>query len=80
MNWKRELLDMLDSGCTDSDIEEFVDAHPDVPEKEIWYVVAEDSRPIACRGCMYVHNYGESPCNRCSRQIIVSDNYKPITS
>ena len=37
MNWKDELKEIIENGCTDSYIEDFVDEHPKVNAKEKWY-------------------------------------------
>lgn len=33
-NWKKELSGLLKSGCTDSDIRQFIQKHPDISGKK----------------------------------------------
>lgn len=75
MDWKEELGKLLEKGCSDSDIEDFVDEHPDVDGKDIWDYVFEYNAPEGCRGCKYIQYSGMFPCNRCLRRVNVKDFY-----
>lgn len=76
MDWKEELDKMLENGCTDSDIEDFEDAHPNVNGRDIWDYVFEYNAPKACKGCKHIQMSGLMPCMRCSRCITLKDYYE----
>lgn len=76
MNWKDELTKILDLGCTDSDVEDFINKHPEVNEN-IWDFVYEHDAPDCCKGCGYIRYSGMHPCNSCSRRVQTKDYYKP---
>ena len=75
ISWQEELKKLMESGCSDSDVEDFVDEHPEVNGKEIWDYVYEYDAPDACKGCGYIQCSGMFPCNRCSRKVEVKDYY-----
>ena len=76
MDWQEELKRMLEKGCSDSDIEDFVTEHPNVDGKVIWDYVFEIDAPEGCKGCEYIQYSGMFPCNKCSRRVEVKDYYK----
>ena len=49
MNWKDELKKIIESGCSDSNIEDFVYEHPEVEAKDIWDYVYEYNAPYECK-------------------------------
>lgn len=75
MDWKDELNKILDNGCTDSDIEDFIDEHPEVDEN-IWDYVYEYCAPDVCKGCKHIQMSGMMPCMMCSRRVKVTDYYE----
>lgn len=76
MNWKEELRLLINNGCTDSAIEDFVDEHPDANGREIWDYVSELHAPDVCRGCKYIQMSGMFPCNKCSRRVVLKDYFE----
>ena len=76
MNWKDKLDELLKSGCTDSDIENFLDDNPNIDEGEVWDYVYEYDAPEVCKGCKYIQFRGMYPCNICSR-VHTKDFYMP---
>lgn len=74
--WKTELVELLKNGCSDSDIEDFVDEHLDINGKDIWDYAYEYSAPIECKGCAYIQMKGDFPCAKCSRINELKDYYK----
>lgn len=76
MNWKDELTKIMESGCTDSDIEDFIDNHPEI-EENVWDFVYEYTALDACKGCFYIQYSGMHPCENCSRRVTLKDYYKP---
>ena len=77
MDWKKELDKLLKKGCSDSDIEDFVDEHPKINGRDIWDYVYEFDAPAGCHGCKHIQMRGMTPCNRCSRIIELTDCYEP---
>lgn len=77
MEWKKELEAFLEKGRSDSDIEDFCDAHPEVNGKDIWDYVYERSAPECCKRCKYIQMEGMFPCARCSRRVTTKDYYEP---
>lgn len=75
MNWKEELNKILENGCSDSDIEDFIDEHPEINEN-IWDYVYEYDAPNECKGCKYIQYSGTFPCRNCSRRNSLQDYYK----
>ena len=67
MDWKEELQKILSKGRTDSDIEDFVDEHPEINAREIWDYTYDFIAPESCKGCKYVAMNGTYPCIRCLR-------------
>lgn len=74
--WKTELTELLKRGCSDSDIEDFVDAHPGVNGKDIWDYVYEYNAPFECKGCAHIQLKDAFPCTKCSRVNELKDYYK----
>lgn len=74
--WKTELTELLKHGCSDSDIEDFVDEHPDINGKDIWDYAYEYSAPIECKGCAHIQLKDTFPCTKCSRINELKDYYK----
>lgn len=75
MDWKDELNKILDNRCTDSDIEDFIDEHPEVDEN-IWDYVYEYYAPDVCKGCKHIQMSGLIPCVMCSRVNELEDYYE----
>ena len=75
-DWKEAVKIVVENGCTDSDIEDFVDTHPDVNGKEIWDYVYELDAPDRCKGCEFIQMAGMYPCNVCTRRNQLKDYYK----
>lgn len=76
--WQQELRQIIEKGCTDSVIEDFEDAHPEINGEDIWQFVHELDVPEACKGCVSVGWYPNfSPCNKCVRCAPVKDCYEP---
>ena len=76
MDWKEELKRIIEKGCTDSDIEDFKDEHPEIKAKDIWDYVYEYDAPNECKGCRFIQMSGMMPCIRCSRRVVVKDYYE----
>lgn len=82
MDWKEPLNKILENGCTDSNIEDFIDfinkhSDVDVNTKEIWDYVYEYNAPEECKGCKFVQLSGMMPCINCLRQNKLKDHYTP---
>lgn len=82
MNWKETLNKILENGCTDSNIEDFIDfiekhSDIDVDAKEIWNYVYEHDAPEECKGCRFIQQSGMMPCTNCSRRNKLKDYYTP---
>ncbi len=77
MDWKETLSDLIQNGCTDSDIEDFVNAHPDINAKDIWDYACEHDAPDACKGCAFIQMSGMMPCVQCRRKVQLNDYYEP---
>lgn len=75
-NWKEEVKTIIEKGCTDSDIEDYLEVHPGCNKKEVWDYVYEQDAPKGCRGCEYIQMSGLYPCNACVRQKSLKDYYK----
>ena len=68
MDWKTELQNIIKVGCTDSDIEDFIEKHPEVHGRGIWNYVYENIAPPQCKGCKYIQRIRFAlPCITCSR-------------
>ena len=76
MSWQDELKKLIESGCSDSDIEDFVDEHPEVNGREIWDYVCEYDAPEACKGCKHIQMSGMMPCMICTRRVYLEDYYE----
>lgn len=74
--WKEELTTLLENGCTDSDIEDFVQKHKGTDGREIWDFVGEYYAPEQCKGCKHIQMLEMYPCNVCSRNRISEDHYE----
>ncbi len=77
MDWKEAIGDLMRNGCSDSDIEDFVNAHPDTDARDIWDYVYERDAPDACKGCKFIQMSGMMPCIRCKRKVQLNDYYEP---
>lgn len=73
--WMIEIDTLLSHGGTDLQIHELKMKYPE-HSKQIEEYAIESYLPPACKGCEYIRNIGMEPCNRCLRQIKVSDRYK----
>ena len=76
MNWQNELEEILQYGCTDSVIEDFVNKHPEINEKDIWDFVYEYGAQECCKGCKFIQRSGLFPCTECSRRVKTNDFYE----
>ncbi len=76
MSWKEELQKIIENGCTDSDIEDFVDEHLEINENDIWNYVYEYHAPDACKGCKFIQMSRMIPCIRCKRKVNLKDYYE----
>lgn len=74
--WKAELTKLLKNGCSDSDIEDFANEHPDISGKDIWDYAYECDAPFECQGCDYIQSKNTFPCIKCSRINELKDYYK----
>jgi len=74
MDWKDELKTIIEKGCTDSDIIDFIDEHSDIDGEDIWDYVYEYNAPKQCKGCEFIQMSGIVPCIHCTRQA--KDYYK----
>ena len=82
MDWKEELKKILENGCSDSNIEDFINfinehSDVDVDAREIWNYVYEYDAPEECKGCKFIQQSGMMPCTNCSRRNKVKDYYEP---
>lgn len=75
MDWKDELNKILENGCTDSDVLDFIDEHPEVNEN-IWDYIYEYNAPEGCKGCKHIQMSGWMPCIRCTRRVYLKDYYE----
>lgn len=76
MDWEEELIQIINDGCTDSDIEDFVEEHPDIKASEVFDFVAELSAPEQCKGCKRISMIGMGICLSCTRQPGLEDWYE----
>lgn len=76
MNWEDELRKIIENGCSDSNIEDFVDEHPEIKAKEIWDYVYEYYAPDICKGCKHIQRAGMMPCIECVRRANRKDYYE----
>lgn len=76
MNWKEEVKQIVEKGCTDSDIEDYIEEHSNVNGKEIWNYVSELDALSECKGCKYIQMTGMNPCICCSRRVKLKDYYE----
>ena len=74
--WKAELTKLLKHGCSDSDIEDFANEHPDISGKDIWDYAYEYDAPFECQGCARIQSKNTFPCTKCSRINELKDYYK----
>ena len=76
MDWKEKIKKIMRGGCTDSDIEDFIDEHPELDAGDIWDYVFEYDAPDACKGCRNIQMLGMFPCNYCTRRVKLKDYYE----
>lgn len=76
MGWQEELKNVVENGCTDSDIEDFVTEHKGVNGKDVWNYVYEYNAPKECKGCKFIQMSGLMPCIKCSRSGRIKDYYE----
>lgn len=76
---KAELMPILKNDYTSSNIEDFIEEHPDIPPHNIWNFVCENELPELCRGCMHVQMSGMHPCEYCARNANIKDRYEPTS-
>ena len=78
MDWKDEVRQIVERGCTDSDIEDYIEKHPNIKGKvRIWDYVSDLNAPECCKGCKHVQLIGFSmPCTNCSRVLNSKDYYE----
>lgn len=76
INWKEELKLISEKGCTDSDIMDYIEEHPNINEREIWDYIYELSAPEHCKGCEFIQMNNMYPCNVCIRRNELKDYYK----
>lgn len=74
-------LCLLLEGCSDSDIEDFINDYPLSGEeaKEVWEIVAINNAPDCCKNCSFVIYFPDiHPCDRCirPRQDFYRDYFK----
>ena len=74
--FQKEIDKIIENGCTNSDIEDYVENHPEINGKEIWDYVSELSAPKACKGCKYIELIGMGRCLSCVRQPDLQDYYE----
>ncbi len=70
------LKQMIENGCSDSDIEDFTNEHPEIREKDIWDYVYEYNAPDGCKGCKFIQMSGMMPCIGCKRKVVLKDYYE----
>lgn len=75
MTWKEEVQKIVQKGCTDSDIEDFVEAHPEINGKDIWDFLYELDAPDGCKGCEYIQLREFMPCIKCIRRTMDFKDY-----
>ena len=75
-NWQEELYSILERGCSDSDIKDFIYENPNINAKKVWDFVYEHDAPDCCKGCKYIQFSGMFPCNSCSRRVLTKDYYE----
>ena len=76
MDWKEEIKNIVTKGCSDSDIEDYIDEHPSLNGREIWDYIAELGAPEGCKGCKYVQLIGMGHCLSCTRQANLKDYFE----
>lgn len=77
-NWKKELKIIIENGCTDSTIYDFIDSHPSVSAKDIWMYDYYLNAPKACKGCRHFRDC--SPITYCSRVVKMEDRFEELPS
>lgn len=75
-DWKTEIKTIVENGCTDSDIEDYIEQHSELDGKEVWDYVYELDAPDTCKGCEFIQMSGMYPCNVCIRRNQLKDYYK----
>ena len=78
-NMKKEIKNLLNKGCTDSDIEEFCEENK-APLKQTFRYIAELTAPKQCKGCKHIELVPSMPpCTSCCR-IHQKDYFEPENS
>lgn len=75
MDWKEEVKKIVMGGCTDSDINEYIEGHPELNGKDVWDFVCDLRDSENCKGCIFVKIYGFGPCPNCSRRATLLDYF-----
>lgn len=76
MDWKEELKNLIEKGCSDSDIEDFLNKHPEINGRKIWDYAYEYNAPAECKGCKHIQMKGMMPCINCKRRVHLKDYYE----
>lgn len=76
MDWKEEIKNIIDKGCSDSDIEDYIEEHPSLNGREVWDYIAELGAPDECKGCKRVQMIGMGLCLSCKRQPNLKDYFE----
>lgn len=69
MDWKNDIKTLCEKGCTDSDIEDYLESHSvkDCKTRDVWDYVSELNAPTVCKCCKHIQMHGMHPCINCSR-------------
>lgn len=76
ISWQEEIKNIVNKGCTDSDIENYIEKHSNINGKDIWDYLYELNAPKECKGCAHIQMSGMFPCNVCTRRIKLKDYYE----
>lgn len=76
MAWQDEIESIVKNGCTDSDIEDYLEEHSELDGKEVWDYVYELDAPEQCKKCKFIQMRNMYPCNMCTRQNQLKDYYE----
>lgn len=74
--WREEIKNIVNKGCSDSDIEDYIKKHSNINGKDIWNYLYELNAPKECKGCVHIQMSGMFPCNVCTRKIQLKDYYE----
>ena len=69
-DWKDKITKIIENGCSDSDIEDYITEHPNIKGKDVWNFIYEYDAPTQCHGCKYIQFRGMHPCTSCSRRVL----------